>query len=305
MKGSIMKFRPLSCVILITVNLLICGSAVTISKPSDWKQGQVASRRAVAHAAHVSAPTAGKDWQIPAMELELAYVAPSSFQMGSNNRRTDGTTDEKPIRTVRISRGYWMGKHEVTQQQYQSIMGDNPSKIKGASHPVTSVSWNDAVSYCETLTNRERQASRLPEGYAYRLPTEAEWEYAARGGSHGRNTQYAGSNSIGDVAWYRENSEGKTHPVGQKQANELGLYDMSGNVWEWCHDWYGSYSSVSRTDPTGPDVGSFRANRGGTWEHFAWYCRVAFRSSYSPTRPYYNLGFRVVLAASGVESAMP
>jgi len=198
-----------------------------------------------------------------------------------------------------------MGTYEVTQQQYQSIMGDNPSYIKGASNPVEEVSWNDAVSFCEKLTDRERQASHLPEGYAYRLPTEAEWEYAARGGNRRRDTEFAGSNTIADIAWYHENGGGKTHPVGQKQANELGLYDMSGNVYEWCHDWYGSYLSGSQTDPAGPVTGQSRVNRGGSWANFSHLCRVALRSAYTPTRPFYNLGFRVVLAPSVIRNAMP
>lgn len=282
-----MKSRALCCVILIAVILLGCRRVDTSSKHADWKQGQVTKK---------SGPTSGKSWQIPAIGLELAYVAPGSFQMGSK----EGETNEKPVHTVRISRGYWMGKHEVTQRQYQSIMGDNPGNTKGASNPVTSVSWDDAVSFCEKLTHRERQASHLPEGYEYRLPTEAEWEYAARGGSRGRDTKYAGSDTIWDIAWYHENSDNRTHPVGEKQANELGLYDMSGNVYEWCHDWYGSYPSGLQTDPTGPGTGQHRVNRGGTWVNFAYYCRVAFRSRYSSTVPYYNVGFRVVLAPSGV-----
>lgn len=238
-------------------------------------------------------PIPGKSWTAPDLDMAFAYVTPGSFQMGSK----DGEANEKPVHTVRISRGYWMGKYEVTQQQYESIMGNNPSKVKGSGHPVVNVSWNDCVSFCNKLTDKELCTGRLPQGYEYRLPTEAEWEYAARGGSRGLNTKYAGSNSIGDVAWYHENSGGKTHPVGQKQANELGLYDMSGNVWEWCHDWKGDYSSSSQTDPAGPGTGSGRVNRGGTREHFAWYCRLAFRSSYTPTRPYYTIGFRVVLAS--------
>jgi formylglycine-generating enzyme required for sulfatase activity len=270
--------------------------AVAKDTPSTEQIVQEPARKEVAPKEPVSLeeklPVSGKDWQIPALGMELAYVAPGSFQMGSN----DGHDNEKPIHTVRISQEYWVGKYEVTQQQYQSIMGNNPSNFKGTSNPVEKVSWNDSVSFCKKLTDQERRAGRLPEGYVYRLPTEAEWEYAARGGSRGRDTQFAGSNTIGDVAWYKDNSGSKTLPVGQKQANELGLYDMSGNVWEWCQDWWERYSSGSQTDPVGPGKGSRRVLRGGCWRDPASLCRVAIRGIGTPTRAYDILGFRVVLA---------
>jgi len=232
-------------------------------------------------------------WFIPDLGMVFAYVAPGHFQMGSN----DGNGSEEPVHMVRISQGYWMGKHEVTQQQYQSITKNNPSRSKGHNKPVEFVSWCDAVSFCQKLTDQERRAGRLPKGHEYRLPTEAEWEYAARGGSCGRNAQYAGSNTIGDVAWYKDNNRSTTHPVGQKKANELGLYDMSGNVCEWCHDWYEEYDSSSQTDPAGPDTGSERVYRGGSWCFNASSCRVASRYYGTPTLTYYGVGFRVVLAS--------
>jgi len=219
-------------------------------------------------------------------------VVPGSFQMGSN----DGESDEKPVHTVRISQEYWMGKHEVTQQQYESIMGSNPSSLKGNSNPVEKVSWNDSVSFCKKLTDQERKAGRLPEGYEYRLPTEAEWEYAARGGKSGWPTTYAGSDTIDDVAWHKDNSGQKTHAVGQKQGNEQGLYDMSGNVYEWCLDWKGDYSSELQIDPVGPGTGSARVLRGGSWRSDALLCRVANRSYYAPTLTGSLFGFRAVLA---------
>lgn len=253
---------------------------------------KVVQQNTGSQATRTSGPASDKNRQILSLGMELVYVAPGSFQMGSN----DGISIEKPVHTVQISRGYWIGKHEITQQEYESIMGDNPSEFQGARNPVEKVSWNDCVSFCKKLTDQERRAGRLPEGYEYRLPTEAEWEYAARGGSSGRSTKYAGSNSIGDIAWYGDNSGKKTHPVGQKQANELGLYDMSGNVYEWCHDWNGDYSSGSQTDPTGPGTGSDRVSRGGSWYYDASYCRVAGRDYYPPTSTPTNVGFRVVLA---------
>ena len=227
-----------------------------------------------------------------AIRKELVYVEPGSFQMGSN----DGESNEKPVHTVRLSHGYWMGKHEVTQQQYQSIMGTNPSDFKADSNPVETVNWNDCVSFCQKLTDRERRAGQLPSGYEYRLPTEAEWEYASRGGGRGRSTKYAGANTINDVAWHRRNSGSTTHPIGQKPANELGLYDMSGNVWEWCLDCYGGYSDGSQINPEGPGKGSYRVFRGGGCRNAASDCRVAFRNFRESTFMINDVGFRVVLA---------
>ena len=244
--------------------------------------------------AESAGPVPGDPWALPDLDAVFAYVAPGSFQMGSN----DGDDDEMPVHMVKISQGYWIGEHEVTQQQYQSIVGDNPSKFKGTSNPVEKVSWNDSVSFCKKLTDQERQAGRLPEGYEYRLPTEAEWEYAARGGSGSRSTKYAGSNSIDDIAWCVDNSGKQTHPVCQKQANELGLYDMTGNVWEWCQDWAGEYSSGSQTDPVGPDLGLRRIIRGGSWDYQAAVCRITNRHFYTPASRFTIIGFRVALAPS-------
>jgi formylglycine-generating enzyme required for sulfatase activity len=154
-------------------------------------------------------------------------------------------------------------------------------------HPVIHVSWNDAVAYCEWLSGKT--------GKKYRLPTEAEWEYAARGGQQSKHYKYAGSDELGDVAWYNENSGMKTHMVGGKKANELGLYDMSGNVLEWCQDWYGDYSSASQTNPTGASTGTRRVLRGGSWGYPDWNCRVSYRYFNSPTYRNINLGFRLAL----------
>ncbi len=236
-------------------------------------------------------PVKDNSWTVPGLDMKFAYVSPGSFNMGSN----DGNSDEKPVHRVTISRGYWIGKYEVTQSEYQDLMGTNPSHFKGSNNPVEQVSWNDAVKFCERLTQRERAAGRLPEGYAYRLPTEAEWEYAARGGAKSRGYKYSGSDDLDRVGWYDGNSGKKTHEVRTKSGNELGLYDMSGNVWEWCNDWYGEYGSGTQSDPAGPGTGSARVNRGGSWGSRARRCRSAIRGGNSPGYTPCDLGFRVVL----------
>ena len=230
-------------------------------------------------------------------KIELVKIESGSFQMGSPS---GGHDRERPVRTVEITQGFWVGKFEVTQRQYKDVMGANPSRFwfRGGSRPVERVSWHYAVEFCRKLTERERNARRLPEGYVYRLPTEAEWEYAARGGNRSRGFTYSGGNDIGTVAWHSGNSGGKTQEVGKKGANELGLHDMSGNVWEWCWDWYqNSYSGLGTRDPTGPASGSYRVCRGGGWRNGAASCRVADRFNLDPQSPFDPLGFRVVLAA--------
>jgi formylglycine-generating enzyme required for sulfatase activity len=176
----------------------------------------------------------------------------------------------------------------VTQAQWKEVMGSNPSYSKGDDLPVERVSWNDVQVFLQKLNQQT--------GMNYRLPTEAEWEFAAHGGSTGSPTEYSGSNNIDDVAWYYNNSGNTSHPVGQKLPNELGLYDMSGNVYEWCADWYGSYNSTEQTDPTGPVSGSDRVLRSGGWYDIAFFCRVAGRYYDSPANSHSGIGFRVALS---------
>jgi formylglycine-generating enzyme required for sulfatase activity len=180
-----------------------------------------------------------------------------------------------------------MSKYEVTQKQWRDIMGTNPSNFKNCDNcPVEKVSWNDIQDFIRKLNTKT--------GKNYRLPTEAEWEYAARGG---QNYKYAGSDNLGSVAWYRDNSGSKTHPVGQKSANGYGLYDMAGNVWEWCSDWYGSdyYNNSPSSNPKGPNSGTFRVLRGGSWYYSSRNCRAAYRDSSAPTDRNNDFGFRLVL----------
>jgi formylglycine-generating enzyme required for sulfatase activity len=207
---------------------------------------------------------------------------------------------ERPVHEVTLSHGYGIGKYEVAQSEYQSIMGNNPSRFIGSSNPVERVSWHDATKFCEKLTARERTAGRLPTGFEYRLPTEAEWEFAARGGVKSKGYKYSGSDNIDSVAWYSGNSGVKTRKVGRKKPNELGIYDMNGNVWEWCRDWYGQYPNKSMIDPTGPSTGSRRVFRGGDVFFFAGGCHSTFRSFYTMSHIPDLLGFRIVLSNSSL-----
>ncbi len=224
---------------------------------------------------------------IEGLGLEMRHIPPGAFQMGS---ASGGDSDERPFTRVTLTKPYWLGKTEVTQAQWTAVMGNNPSQFKGDDRPVEQVSWNDAMEFCRKLTERERAAGRLPEGYAYTLPTEAEWEYACRAGTTG---DYAGN--LDAMGWYGANSGSTTHPVGTKQANAWGLHDMHGNVWEWCADWYGNYPGGSVTDPTGPPSGSYRVLRGGCWFSAAVDCRSAGRSENGPGLRSLIIGFRLAL----------
>ncbi|GHU57772.1 hypothetical protein FACS189411_12060 [Bacteroidia bacterium] len=219
--------------------------------------------------------------------IEMVYVQGGTFSMGcSGEQGSDCYDDEKPLHSVTVS-SFNIGKYEVTQAQWKQIMGSNPSYFKGDNLPVESVSWADVQEFISKLN--------AATGKRYRLPTEAEWEYAARGGNRSQGYKYSGSNNLNNVAWYGGNSSSKTHPVGAKSPNELGVYDMSGNVWEWCSDWYGNYNSSSQTNPTGPSTGSRRVLRGGGWDYGAEYCRVSDRGSNAPGNRYDDFGFRLVL----------
>ena len=181
-----------------------------------------------------------------------------------------------------------IGKYEVTQALWKAVMGKRPSYFKGDNLPVEQVSWEDCQKFISKLNSIT--------GKNFHLPTEAEWEYAARGGKKSMGYQYSGSNNLSDVAWYNGNSGNKTHVVGSKQANELGIYDMSGNVWEWCQDLFGSYGSSPLINPTGATSGAFRVNRGGGWYYDAWDCRSSYRLVRTPDFCCNNLGFRLVLS---------
>ena len=223
------------------------------------------------------------------ISIEMVKVEGGTFMMGATPEMKNSWTEERPIHQVTLTNDYYIGKYEVTQSLWCALMDNNPSYFKGDNLPVEQVSWDD----CQKFINKLNDIT----GRKFRLPTEAEWEYAARGGKKSRGYQYSGSNKISDVAWYSSNSEHKTQPVGLKLANELGLYDMSGNVDEWCFDRFGFYSALSQTNPLGADDGICRVYRGGSWEQTAGFCRSSDRSNYGTSKNrIYNLGFRLALS---------
>ena len=229
------------------------------------------------------------------VSFTMVYVDGGTFTMGATSEQgSDAYSNEKPVHSVTLS-SYYIGQAEVTQELWEAVMGSNPSYFKGAKRPVESVNWNDCQGFIRKLNQKT--------GKSFRLPTEAEWEYAARGGNRSQHYRYSGGNTIDDVAWYTVNCYDKgssnpdygTHSVATKRANELGIYDMSGNVWEWCSDWYGDYSSSSQRNPQGPASGSSRVNRGGCWLNYDKSCRVSTRDSNWPGHRNGNLGLRLAL----------
>jgi formylglycine-generating enzyme required for sulfatase activity len=230
--------------------------------------------------------------QRPVGPAGFIWVYPGTFLMGSPWSEEDRGGDEIQHSVV-LTHGFWLSDHEVTQAEYSGVMGSNPSWFTGNLNlPVERVSWNDAVLYCQKLTERERAAGRITAQQAYRLPTEAEWEYAARAGTTG-----ARHGDLSSIAWWAGNAGNQTHPVKQRSANAWGFYDMIGNVWEWCADRYGTYQSGSVNDPVGPVSGLHRVCRGGDWDDGAWRQRSARRFMYEPVESGNGLGFRPVLSA--------
>ena len=260
--------------------------------PAKKKTNQAAKssggQRTSASASSSRQSISSQTFTVNGVSFDMMYVKGGTFTMGATSEQgSDADSDEKPTHRVTLS-NFYIGKYEVTQALWEAVMGSNPLNWKGANFPVTTVIWND----CQTFIRKMNALT----GKNFRLPTEAEWEFAARGGNNSRGYKYAGSNIISDVAWYDDNSGSKTHVVGTKSPNELGIYDMSGNVWELCQDWYGSYSSASQTNPTGASSGLERVLRGGCCCDVAGYCRSSFRDDITPLyRPYY-CGLRLVLS---------
>ena len=212
--------------------------------------------------------------------MEMIYVAPGSFMMGSPESE-EGREDDETQHRVTLTKGFWLGKYEVTQKQWKSVMGNNPSHFKGDDLPVDNVSWNGCQKFIRKVN--EQLSCRA------RLPTEAEWEYACRAGATG---PYAGDGLDG-MGWYKDNGRGRTHPVGHKRPNLWGFYDMHGNVWEWCNDWSSDYPSGSVIDPAGPASGVNRVLRGGSWYSYARACCSAQRFRRTPSKREWKIGFRL------------
>ena len=259
------------------------------------KLADQAKQHQTAGAAHLGAPVEVTN----SIGITFRLISAGEFQMGSPDSDSDAYGDEKPQHTVRITKPFYLSVTEVTQEQYERVMGTNPSRFKGTQLPVERVSWEDAVEFCRKLSAlpAERSAGRV-----YRLPTEAEWEYACRAGSTMRYYFGDDASMLGEHAWYGSNSGSKTHPVGQKKPNAWGLYDMHGNVFEWCSDWWQrDYTTTTVSDPTGPATGSLRVYRGGGWIGTARFCRSAYRTGYMPDYRDRDLGFR--LAFSSVDQS--
>lgn len=219
----------------------------------------------------------------------MIYVEGGSFMMGAADNDNEAYDDENPRHKVTLD-GFWMAETQVTQALWEAVMGNNPSRFKGANRPVECVSWDNCQEFIRKLNELT--------GKNFRLPTEAEWEYAARGGKHSQGYKYAGSNDLDSVAWYNDNSNNQTHNVKQKQPNELGLYDMTGNMWEWCNDWYdfSYYGNSPEHNPQGPDSGYFRVLRGGCWFNSARCCRLSIRNFNYPGFSFDFYGLRLALS---------
>ena len=240
-----------------------------------------------------------KVFTIGGVSFTMVYVQGGTFTMGATSEQgSDAESDEKPAHSVTLS-NYYIGETEVTQELWEAVMGTTvrqqrdkankewPLRGEGVNYPMYYISWDECKTFVTQLNSMT--------GQRFHLPTEAQWEYAARGGNKSRGYKYSGSNTPSEVAWYYDNCDDSTHPVKRKSPNELGLYDMSGNVWECCQDWYGSYSSGAQTNPTGPSSGADRMRRGGSWYNDARCCRVSFRISIAPSSRGYNLGLRLAL----------
>lgn len=273
-------------------------------------------------------PSPGADWKLPWINLELAPIPAGEFQMGSQPGKLmffggeKGRRDnEGPVHNVRLSRHFWIGRCPVTIGAYLEFItskdrdpfikwtpkecpldkaGKNPSIDEGfwgnMLQPMVEIPWHAANAFCRWLTERERKDNRLPDGYAYRLPTEAEWEYSCRAGTYGRYFFGDNEDELEEYAWFARNCEGKTHPVGIKKPNQWGLFDMYGNVWEWCYDKYDSYTGEALVNPTGPKLGTSFVRRGGSWINDYNHCRSACRNNWEPGAMFKYLGFRIVLA---------
>ena len=285
--------------LLLIITLILCGMMVeaqthNVSNNQTRKQTATTQKKQSTNSSKSRKSSAAtytpevKTYYANGVAFQMVEVRGGTFTMGATSEQgSDAESDEKPAHNVTL-RDYYIGKTEVTQALWEAVMGNNPSWFKGENQPVEMISWNDCKEFISKLNSLT--------GKRFRMPTEAEWEYAARGGSKSRGYKYSGSNTLDDVAWYSGISDYETHEVGTKSPNELGLYDMSGNVWEWCSDWYGDYSSSAQTNPKGPDSGTYRVYRGGSWDGDARDCRCSGRHDYGPDYRGSYLGLRLCLS---------
>lgn len=266
---------------------IFCILAAVMLTPSCQKELPDAIKNVEVNKGDQTPASQDRSFTVGGVTFKMIAVEGGTFTMGATSEQgSDAWDEEKPTHSVTLS-SYSIGETEVTQALWQAVMGSNPSYFSGSNKPVEKVSWDDCQDFIRRLN--------ALTGENFRLPTEAEWEYAARGGNKSREYKYAGSNNIDNVAWYSDNSGSQTHNVATKSPNELGLYDMSGNVWEWCQDLYGIYSGSSQTNPTGPTSGSYRVYRGGGWFGSAGNCRVSLRGRNNPAYCANFIGLRLAL----------
>ncbi len=266
----------------ITTAIVMLGLAWTLMSCSQSGKGSDESY--IDESVNIMVFPKTKVYAVNDVSFEMVPVEGGTFDMGATPEQVDPNDDEQPVHQVTLS-SYMIGKSEVTQALWEAVMESNPSEFRGANLPVEQVSWEDCQEFIKKLN--------AITGENFRLPTEAEWEFAARGGNKSLHTQYSGSDNLDEVAWYLENSGQKTHAVGTKAPNELGIHDMSGNVWEWCQDMHDEYSSESVTNPIGQESRPFRVYRGGCWCFSATLCRVAIRGLEFPNHNVNYLGFRL------------
>ncbi|MBO5132518.1 MAG: formylglycine-generating enzyme family protein [Paludibacteraceae bacterium] len=279
--------------------LLVLSSCYAFAEKPSKERG-AASKKQAAQQTQPKQPSAYAQDQInrkkAMLNFKMIFVEGGSFTMGCTAEQgEDCVKSEKPAHPVFV-RSYAISKNLVTQRQWREVMGKNPSVMGDDDSPVTNVSWNDVQKFLKKLNNFL--------GKNYRLPTEAEWEYAARGGTYTNDMKYSGSNDIGEVGWYKNNSNDVIHPVGRKKGNELEINDMSGNIWEWCSDWYASYPEDTETElinPQGGETGTERVVRGGYYEGPATFCRVSCRNKNKPDQASDIIGFRLVEDRDGNE----
>lgn len=266
-----------------TLTTLKCLALVSILTSVFYSAAMECGTKALAD----DGASAGEIWREPVTGMEMVWVPKGCFQMGCGSWTSDCSDAEKPVHEVCVD-GFWMGKYVVTQGEWGRVMPDNPSKIRGDMYPVEQVSWEHAMQFIRKLNNMSNGK------YELRLPTEAEWEYAARSG--GKPEKYAGGSDLDSVAWYKNNSMGSVHVVGTKDSNGIGLYDMSGNVWQWCADIYNpkAYNTHQRNNPMNVGGGVLRVLRGGSWYDEPKFVRCANRHCSAPDQRYYAPGFRLV-----------